>query len=209
VRQTSTGYGLPLVGSDCFVYVTEESYTHPDVSTFNTVSYALLRVNPQTGQRTRVIDLDQAGNFYLVGQDPVTREIYLADTITSNQSVLYSLGSGATALTNQGVFPGIHLVGTQDMQHTYYAPFDGTHSTRQLPCNEVGGPENRFAKSGRASAERAPDCSAHLGQWHLRHQHRPVTGLAGRPPRPRLSRGRSERARAALAGYEFGCVEVL
>jgi hypothetical protein len=82
VRQTSTGYGLPLVGSDCFVYVTEESYTHPDASTFNTVSYALLRVNPQTGQRTKVIDLDQAGNFYLVGQDPVTREIYLADTIT-------------------------------------------------------------------------------------------------------------------------------
>jgi hypothetical protein len=137
--QTSLGYGFPVIGADCFVYVTEESYTHPDTATFTTLTYALLRVNPQTGQRTKVIELDPKGFVYIVGQDPATREIYLAETINSNQSVLYSLGSGATTLANRGVFQGVALIGARDMQHIYFQEFDASNVTRQLVEATKGG----------------------------------------------------------------------
>jgi hypothetical protein len=137
--QTSLGYGFPLVGSDCFVYVTEESYTHPDATTFNTLSYTLLRVNPQTGQRTKVFDFNPTTFVYLVGQDPATREIYLAQTVNSNQTNLYSLAVGATTLRNWGVFQGVALIGARDMQHIYYQAFDATNVTRQLVEATKGG----------------------------------------------------------------------
>jgi hypothetical protein len=146
--QTSLTYGYPLVGADCFVYLTEETYTHPDTTTFKTVSLALLRVNPQTGQRTKVIDLTQQGFFYLVGQDPATREIYLAQTINSDQSVLYSLGAGATALTNRGVFQGVDLIGAQDMKHIYFQAFDATNVTRQLVEATKGGGDRVIVGAG-------------------------------------------------------------
>jgi hypothetical protein len=162
--QTSISYGLPLIGTDCFVYVVEDSYTHPDATTFKSFSYALIRINPQTGQRTKVADLDQAGNFYLVGQDPATREIYLANTINSNQTALYSIGSGATVLTNQGALPGVNLVGARDMQHIYVQQFDGTNVTRQLVEIAKGGGSRVIVGAGLTVGRpyRSPDGSKML-----------------------------------------------
>jgi fructose-specific component phosphotransferase system IIB-like protein len=159
--QTSLAYGYPLVGADCFVYLTEETYTHPDATTFKTVSFALLRVNPQTGQRTKVIDLTQNGFFYLVGQDPVTREIYLAQTIDSNQTVLYSVAAGATALANRGAFQGVDLTGARDMQHIYYQRFDATNVTRQLVEATKGGGDRVIVGAGLPTGRlyRSPDGS--------------------------------------------------
>jgi hypothetical protein len=163
-NQTSQYDSFPLVGADCFVYVVEELYNHPDTATFTNLSSALIRLNPQTGQRTKIIDLDPKGSFYPVGQDPATREIYLADTINSNQTVLYSLGSGATALANQGVFPGVGIVGARDMQHIYYQPFDGTNTTRQLVEVTKGGGSRVIVASGLTGglALRSPDGSKML-----------------------------------------------
>jgi hypothetical protein len=157
--QTSLTYGFPIVGSDCFVYVTEEFYTHPDATTFNAVSYALLRVNPQTGERTKVIDLSQKGFFYLVGQDPATREIYLAQTINTNQTVLYSLGVGATSLSNRGVFEGVALTGARDMQHIYFQKFDATNVTRQIVEATKGGGDRVIVGAGLPTGRlyRSPD----------------------------------------------------
>jgi hypothetical protein len=162
--QTSISYGLPLVGSDCFVYVVEDSYTHPDAATFRSLSYAVIRVNPQTGQRAKVADLDPAGNFYLVGQDPATREIYLAETMNSNQTALYSIDSGATALNDRGTLPGVNLIGARDMMHIYSQQFDGSNATRQLVEFAKGGGSRVIVGAGLLVGRpyRSPDGSKML-----------------------------------------------
>jgi hypothetical protein len=137
--KTSIAYSLPIIGADCFVYVIEDVYIHPDTATFKDVSYALIRINPQTGLHTKVIDLDQKATFYLVGQDPATREIYLAQTMNSNQTALFSLDPGATALADRGSLPGVNLIGSRDMQHIYVQQFDATNVTRQLVEEAKGG----------------------------------------------------------------------
>jgi hypothetical protein len=162
--QTSIGYSLPLVGNDCFVYVLEDSYTRPDAATFKSFSYALIRINPQTGQRTKVVDLDQARTFYLVGQDPATREVYLANTINSNQTALYSIGSGETALSDRGALPGVNLLGARDMLHIYVQQFDGTNATRQLVEIAKGGGSRVIVSAGLTVGRpyRSPDGSKML-----------------------------------------------
>lgn len=156
---TSFGYGLPLIGTDCYIYIVAEVYTHPDATTFTTTSLSLLRVNPQTGERLKLTDMTTTNYRYLVGRNPVSGEMYLADALGPNDSQLYTFNPISKELSPAGRFSGAYLVGSQDMQHIYFQAFDGGGVQRQLIEATAGGSTRILVTGGLDGglAFRSPD----------------------------------------------------
>jgi hypothetical protein len=114
-------YSQPFFGSDCFVYTAEHTAL-ADAGSWVTSDPTLLRINPQTAERTALASLSKVGNplYTVVGQDPTNNTLLVTTGLSDHESRINRFSLATRQLEVLGSMPGWGAVASFDRRYLYF-----------------------------------------------------------------------------------------
>jgi hypothetical protein len=114
-------YSQPFFGSDCFVY-TVEHLAFADASTWVPSEPTLLRINPQTAERTALTSLSKVGGplYTVVGQDPTNNTLLITTGLSDHESRINRFSLATRQIETIGSMPGWGAVLSFDRRFLYF-----------------------------------------------------------------------------------------
>jgi hypothetical protein len=114
-------YPEPFLGSDCYVYV-EENIRLAGDGVWVKGDQTLLRINPQTSERTSLASLTKAGDPYyrVIGQDRSNNTLMISEELSNSESRISRFSLATRQLETVGSVPGWGAVASFDRRGIYY-----------------------------------------------------------------------------------------